>query len=48
MSVVGLDIGLGIGNENSVVAVTKQCDIDMILNDESKWEAPTMVCFSDK
>ncbi|CAN8305133.1 unnamed protein product [Cochlearia groenlandica] len=44
MSVVGLDFG----NENSLVAVARQRGIDVVLNDESKRETPSIVCFGDK
>ncbi|XP_057859144.1 heat shock 70 kDa protein 14 isoform X3 [Cryptomeria japonica] len=44
MSIIGLDIG----NENCVVAVAKQCGIDVVLNDEAKRETPAMVCFGEK
>ncbi|KAF5960547.1 hypothetical protein HYC85_001756 [Camellia sinensis] len=39
MSVVGFDIG----NENCVIAVVKQRGIDVVLNDESKRETPSVV-----
>ncbi|XP_015898589.3 heat shock 70 kDa protein 16 [Ziziphus jujuba] len=44
MSVVGFDIG----NDNCVIAVVKQRGIDVLLNDESKRETPSVVCFGDK
>ncbi|XP_019459795.1 PREDICTED: heat shock 70 kDa protein 16-like [Lupinus angustifolius] len=44
MSVVGFDIG----NENCVIAVVKQRGVDVLLNDESKRETPSVVCFGDK
>ena len=44
MSVVGFDIG----NENCVIAVVKQRGIDVLLNDESKRETPSVVCFGEK
>ncbi|XP_073138665.1 heat shock 70 kDa protein 16 [Henckelia pumila] len=44
MSVVGFDIG----NENSVIAAAKQRGIDVLLNDESKRETPTVVSFGEK
>lgn len=44
MSVVGFDIG----NENCVIAVAKQRGIDVLLNDESKRETPSVVCFGEK
>uniref|UniRef100_A0A0D6QY02 Uncharacterized protein n=1 Tax=Araucaria cunninghamii TaxID=56994 RepID=A0A0D6QY02_ARACU len=44
MSVIGLDIG----NENCVVAVAKQRGIDVVLNEESKRETPTVVSFGEK
>ncbi|KAK4482025.1 hypothetical protein RD792_012947 [Penstemon davidsonii] len=44
MSVVGFDFG----NESSVVAVARQRGIDVVLNDESKRETPSLVCFGDK
>ncbi|XP_019425878.1 PREDICTED: heat shock 70 kDa protein 16-like [Lupinus angustifolius] len=44
MSVVGFDIG----NENCVIAVVKQRGIDVLLNDESNRETPSVVCFGDK
>ncbi|KAJ6715228.1 HEAT SHOCK 70 KDA PROTEIN 14 [Salix viminalis] len=44
MSVVGFDFG----NENCLVAVARQRGIDVVLNDESKRETPSIVCFGDK
>lgn len=44
MSVVGFDVG----NENCIVAVARQRGIDVVLNDESKRETPSLVSFSDK
>ncbi|KAG2682252.1 hypothetical protein I3760_11G183200 [Carya illinoinensis] len=44
MSVVGFDIG----NENCVIAVVKQRGIDVLMNDESKRETPSVVCFGEK
>ncbi|KAF5730551.1 heat shock 70 kDa protein 16 [Tripterygium wilfordii] len=44
MSVVGLDIG----NENCVIAVVKQRGIDVLLNEESQRETPSVVCFGEK
>ncbi len=44
MSVVGFDIG----NENCVIAVVKQRGIDVLLNDESKRETPSVVSFGEK
>lgn len=45
MSVVGFDIG----NENCVIAAVKQGGmLDVLLNDESKRETPTVVSFSEK
>ncbi|KAL3631864.1 hypothetical protein CASFOL_024848 [Castilleja foliolosa] len=44
MSVVGLDFG----NESCVVAVARQRGIDVVLNDESNRETPSLVCFGDK
>ncbi|KAF5728402.1 heat shock 70 kDa protein 16 [Tripterygium wilfordii] len=44
MSVVGLDIG----NENCVIAVVKQGGIDVLLNEESKRETPSVVFFGEK
>ncbi|MED6158806.1 hypothetical protein PIB30_036219 [Stylosanthes scabra] len=44
MSVVGFDIG----NENCVIAVVKQRGVDVLLNDESKRETPSVVCFGEK
>ncbi|XP_059645480.1 heat shock 70 kDa protein 15-like [Cornus florida] len=44
MSVAGFDLG----NESSVVAVARQRGIDVVLNDESKRETPSIVCFGDK
>ncbi|XP_054795093.1 heat shock 70 kDa protein 16-like isoform X3 [Prosopis cineraria] len=44
MSVVGFDIG----NENCVISVVKQRGIDVLLNDESKRETPSVVCFAEK
>ncbi|CAH9082306.1 unnamed protein product [Cuscuta europaea] len=44
MSVVGFDVG----NENCVIAVVRQRGIDVILNDESKRETPSVVSFGEK
>ncbi|KAE8724271.1 Heat shock 70 kDa protein 15 [Hibiscus syriacus] len=44
MSVVGFDFG----NESSIVAVASQRGIDVVLNDESKSETPSIVCFGEK
>ncbi|KAH9666141.1 Heat shock 70 kDa protein 14 [Citrus sinensis] len=44
MSVVGFDLG----NESCIVAVARQRGIDVVLNDESKRETPSIVCFGDK
>ncbi|CAA0826517.1 Heat shock 70 kDa protein 16 [Striga hermonthica] len=44
MTVVGFDIG----NKNCVVAVAKKRGIDVLLNDESKRENPTIVSFGEK
>ncbi|KAJ3694147.1 hypothetical protein LUZ60_009627 [Juncus effusus] len=44
MSVVGFDFG----NETSIVAVARQRGIDVVLNDESKRETPSLVFFGDK
>ncbi|XP_022734400.1 heat shock 70 kDa protein 16-like isoform X2 [Durio zibethinus] len=44
MSVVGFDIG----NENCVIAAVKQRGVDVLLNDESKRETPSVVCFGEK
>lgn len=44
MSVVGFDIG----NDNCVIAVVKQRGIDVLLNDESNRETPSVVCFAEK
>lgn len=44
MSVLGFDIG----NENCVIAAVKQRGIDVLLNDESKRETPTVVSFGEK
>ncbi|CAI0379794.1 unnamed protein product [Linum tenue] len=44
MSVVGFDIG----NDNCVITVVKQQGIDVLLNDESNRETPTVVCFGEK
>lgn len=44
MSVVGFDFG----NETGVVAVARQRGIDVVLNDESKRETPSIVCFGEK
>ncbi|KAK9155736.1 hypothetical protein Sjap_003216 [Stephania japonica] len=44
MSLVGFDIG----NENCVIATTKNRGIDVLLNDESKRETPTVVSFGEK
>jgi len=44
MSVVGIDIG----NLNSVVAVARKRGIDIIANEASRRETPTIVAFKDK
>ncbi|KAL9244648.1 hypothetical protein vseg_018406 [Gypsophila vaccaria] len=44
MSVVGFDFG----NDTSVVAVARQRGIDVVLNDESKRETPSIVSFGEK
>ncbi|KAK7300084.1 hypothetical protein RJT34_10916 [Clitoria ternatea] len=44
MNVVGFDIG----NENCVIASVKQGGVDVLLNDESKRETPSVVCFGEK
>lgn len=44
MSVVGFDVG----NDSCVIAAVKQRGIDVLLNDESKRETPTVVSFGEK
>ena len=44
MSVVGFDIG----NENCVIATVKKWGIDVLLNDKSKRETPTVIYFGEK
>ncbi|KAL0908984.1 hypothetical protein M5K25_023501 [Dendrobium thyrsiflorum] len=44
MSVIGFDVG----NDNCVIAVVKQRGIDVLLNDESKRETPSVVSFGEK
>ncbi|KAL4563050.1 hypothetical protein LXL04_027081 [Taraxacum kok-saghyz] len=44
MSVVGFDIG----NENCAIAVAKHGGIDVLLNEESKRETPSVVSFGEK
>jgi len=44
MSVVGIDFG----NANNVVALARRKGIDVVLNDESKRETPSMINFGDK
>ncbi|KAH0451688.1 hypothetical protein IEQ34_018987 [Dendrobium chrysotoxum] len=44
MSVIGFDVG----NDNCVIAAVKQRGIDVILNDESKRETPSVVSFGEK
>ena len=44
MSVVGFDFG----NANNVVALARRKGIDVVLNDESKRETPSMVNFGEK
>ena len=44
MSVIGLDIG----NESSIVGIARKKGIDVLLNDESKRETPSMVGFGPK
>jgi heat shock protein 4 len=44
MSVVGIDFG----NANSRVALARRKGIDVVLNDESKRETPSMLNFGEK
>nr|XP_043621930.1 heat shock 70 kDa protein 16-like [Erigeron canadensis] len=44
MSVIGFDIG----NESCVIAAAKRGGIDVLLNDESKRETPSVVSFGEK
>lgn len=44
MSVVGFDIG----NENCVIATVKHRGVDVLLNEESNRETPSIVCFGEK
>ncbi|KAJ4789187.1 hypothetical protein LUZ62_040433 [Rhynchospora pubera] len=44
MSVVGFDVG----NDTFTVAVARQRGIDVILNDESKRETPSVISFAEK
>ncbi|KAA0054835.1 hypothetical protein IC582_008464 [Cucumis melo] len=44
MSVVGFDIG----NENCVIAVSRQRGIDVLLNEESQRETSAVICFGEK
>lgn len=44
MSVVGFDVG----NENCVIAVSRQRGIDVLLNEESQRETPAVICFGEK
>ena len=44
MSVLGLDFG----NESSVVGIARKKGIDVLLNNESKRETPSMVGFTEK
>ena len=44
MSVIGLDFG----NESSIVGIARKKGIDVLLNDESKRETPSMVGFGQK
>ena len=44
MSVVGIDFG----NANNVVALARRKWIDVVLNDESKRETPSMINFGEK
>ncbi|GER44933.1 heat shock 70 kDa protein 16, partial [Striga asiatica] len=44
MTVAGFDIG----NKNCVIAVAKKRGIDVLLNDESKRENPTIISFGEK
>ncbi|RDX64723.1 Heat shock 70 kDa protein 16, partial [Mucuna pruriens] len=41
-------VGIDFGNENCVIAAVKQRGIDVLLNDESKRETPSLVCFGEK
>jgi hypothetical protein len=44
MSVVGIDFG----NVNNVVALARRKGIDVVLNDESKRETPSMINYGEK
>ena len=44
MSVVGIDFG----NANNIVALARRKGIDVVLNDESKRETPSMINFGEK
>jgi heat shock protein 4 len=44
MSVVGIDFG----NANNRVALARRKGIDVVLNEESKRETPSMVNFGEK
>ncbi|KAG1348032.1 hypothetical protein COCNU_06G018610 [Cocos nucifera] len=41
-------VGFNIGNDNCMITTMKQRGIDILLNDESKRETPTMVSFGKK
>ena len=44
MSVIGFDIC----NENFIFTTMKKWGIDVLLNDKSKRETPTVICFGEK
>ncbi|RDX94006.1 Heat shock 70 kDa protein 16, partial [Mucuna pruriens] len=41
-------VGIDFGNESCVIAAVKQRGIDVLLNDESTRETPSLVCFGEK
>ncbi|PRQ18766.1 putative Heat shock protein 70 family [Rosa chinensis] len=41
-------VGFYIGNESGTVAMVRGSSIDIVLNDESKQQTPTVVCFGDE
>ena len=41
-------VGIDFGNANNVVALARRKGIDVVLNDESKRETPSMLNFGEK
>ena len=41
-------MGLVVGKENCIVVVGHQRGIDVVLNDQSKWETTALISFNEK